>query len=216
MNEGSVMSDAYLSGMFLAYLASLLGMLSPGPNILAVIGTSMSTSRAAGKALALGIAAGSLAWGLLTLLGLTALIALYASALTAIKIAGALYLLVLAFKSFRSALSVTAAPAASLGESAGRWGYFRRGLLIQLTNPKAALTWIAIMSLAMGPGTPLWVGAVVVLAAFANSAIGHLAYAIAFSTEPAVRIYRRMRRWIDGALGCFFCFASYKILTSKS
>lgn len=44
----------------------------------------------------------------------------------------------------------------------------------------------------------------------------HLAYAIAFSTMPAVTFYRRMRRWIDGALGCFFCFASYKILTTRT
>ncbi|WP_193183666.1 LysE family translocator [Nisaea sediminum] len=209
------MTDTYLSGMLLAYLASLLGMLSPGPNILAVIGTSMSTGRAAGKALALGVAAGSLAWGALTLLGLTALLALYASALTMIKIAGAFYLLLLAFRSFRSAFSKTDQAESDVGAAAGPWGYFRRGLLIQLTNPKAALTWVAIMSLAMGPGTPHWVGAAVVLAAFANSALGHLAYAVAFSTQPAVTAYRRMRRWIDGALGCFFCFASYKILTSR-
>ena len=210
------MLDTYLPGMLLAYTASLLGMLSPGPNILAVINTSMSTSRTAGKALALGVATGSLAWGLMTLFGLTALIALYASALTAIKIAGAVYLLVLAFKACRSALSSTETAAAPIAGTGSQRDYFRRGLIIQLTNPKAALTWIAIMSLALGADAPLWVGAIVVFAAFANSAIGHLAYAVAFSTKPAVNLYRRMRRWIDGALGCFFCFASYKILTSKS
>lgn len=210
------MTESYLTGILLAYTASLLGMLSPGPNILAVIGTSMSTSRAAGKSLALGVATGSLVWGLMTLFGLTALIALYASALTVIKITGAIYLLVLAFRAFRSALSKSEPAAAPVIQATGYWGYFRRGLLIQITNPKAALTWIAIMSLAMQPGTPFWVGAIVVLAAFANSALGHLGYAIAFSTTPAVTFYRRMRRWIDGALGCFFCFASYKILTTRT
>lgn len=134
------MQEAYFSGILLAYTASLLGMLGPGANILAVIGTSMSTSRAAGKALAPGVATGSLAWGLMPLFGLTALIALYATALSVIKVTGARYLLVLAFRA---------------------------------------------------------------------------TYAMAFSTVPAVTFYRRMRRRIDGALGCFFCFASYEILTSR-
>ena len=53
----------YLPGIILAYTAFCLGLLSPGPNILAVIGTSMGTGRAEGKALALGISAGSLCWG---------------------------------------------------------------------------------------------------------------------------------------------------------
>lgn len=43
------MQEAYFSGILLAYTASLLGMFGPGANILAVIGTSMSTSRAAGR-----------------------------------------------------------------------------------------------------------------------------------------------------------------------
>jgi hypothetical protein len=49
------------------------------------------------------ISTGSFLWAVLTAVGLTALIASYASILTAIKIAGGLYLLWLAFKAFRSA-----------------------------------------------------------------------------------------------------------------
>ncbi len=48
---------AYLPGILLAYTAFLLGIMSPGPNILAVIGTSMGGGRKAGAALALGVAA---------------------------------------------------------------------------------------------------------------------------------------------------------------
>jgi len=40
-------------------------------------------------------------------------------------------------------------------------------------------------------------------------------YAVAFSTPPMVAAYRRARRWIDAALGMFFSFAGYKILTSQ-
>ena len=93
----------YLPGILMAYAACLLGLASPGPNVMAVIGTAMSEGRRAGVALALGIAGGSVAWALLTAAGLSALLASYAAALTVIKIAGGVYLLWLAYKAFRAA-----------------------------------------------------------------------------------------------------------------
>lgn len=44
----------------------LVGVDSPGPNILAIIGTSMSVDRKSGISLALGVAMGSLTWGIWT------------------------------------------------------------------------------------------------------------------------------------------------------
>jgi len=48
----------YIPSILLAYSAFLLGTASPGPNILAVIGTAMSIGRGPGMALALGVAHG--------------------------------------------------------------------------------------------------------------------------------------------------------------
>ena len=75
----------YLPGVLLAYTAFLLSIMSPGPNILAIMGTSMTLGRAEGVALALGVASGSFTWAVLTAVGLSALLASYALALTAIK-----------------------------------------------------------------------------------------------------------------------------------
>ena len=63
------MFDPYLTGILLAYGVFMIGMFTPGPNILAVIGTSMSVGRLEGKALALGVATGTLCWSMLTLVG---------------------------------------------------------------------------------------------------------------------------------------------------
>ncbi|MEP4312808.1 MAG: LysE family translocator, partial [Anderseniella sp.] len=97
--------SVYLPGIILAYSAFLLAIASPGPNILAVIGTSMSVGRKSGIALAFGVAGGSFAWAVLTVAGLSALLAAYSSALFVIKVFGGLYLLWLAYKSFKSAAS---------------------------------------------------------------------------------------------------------------
>ncbi|CTQ51558.1 Threonine efflux protein [Roseibium album] len=207
----------YLPGILLAYSAFLLGIASPGPNILAVIGTSMSVGRPSGVALALGVATGSLTWALLTVLGLSALLAAYSSALIVIKIAGGLYLIWLAYKSFKSASSNKDIEARELaGGRRSPVGYAMRGYLIQMTNPKAALTWIAIISLGLQEGAPHWVGAVIVLGTFTLSVVAHVLYAIAFSTPLMVRLYGQARRTIQFILGSFFAFAGSKLLTSTN
>ena len=104
----------------------------------------------------MGVATGTLTWAVLTAVGLSALLPTYASALLVIKVFGGLYLLWLAYKAFRSAASTHDIDAAELaGGRRTAWGYARRGYVIQMTNPKAALAWIAIISLGLTPGAPL-------------------------------------------------------------
>lgn len=206
----------FLPGIFLAYSAFLLSIMSPGPNVLAVIGTSMAVGRPAGLSLALGIATGSFCWAMMTALGLSALLASYAAALFVIKIAGGLFLLWLAVKAFRAAASPHAIEATTLANAPqDRFGLFLRGLTIQMTNPKAALAWIAIISIGMQAEAPLWVAVTIVGGTTVLSVLIHCLYAVAFSSDVMVRIYGRVRRWIQGVIGVFFAFAGFKLLTSR-
>jgi threonine/homoserine/homoserine lactone efflux protein len=206
----------YLPGILLAYSVFLVGVASPGPNILAIIGTSMSVSRHAGIALAFGVAAGSLTWGTLTAFGLAAMLSAYASALVFIKVAGGLYLLWLAYKSFRSAASVHDLEAPKAGEGLhSPLRYAMRGYLVQMTNPKAALAWIATISLGLQPGSPSWVAAAIVLGIFVLSVLVHTLYAVAFSTSFMVSAYGRARRTIQATLGVFFAGAGLKLLSDR-
>lgn len=207
----------YLPGIILAYSAFLLAIASPGPNILAVIGTSMSVGRSSGVALALGVACGSFAWAVLTVIGLSALLSTYAYALIFIKVFGGLYLLWLAYKSFKSAVSSHDIEATELaGGKRTPVGYLLRGFIIQMTNPKAALAWIAIISLGLKTGAPMWVGATIVIGTFILSIAIHMIYAVAFSTPSMVTIYSKARRYIQATLGTFFAFAGIKLLTDRS
>lgn len=207
----------YLPGVMLAYAAFCLGLASPGPNILAVMGVSMSVDRSSGAALATGVAVGSLSWALLTVFGLSALLSAYASALLLIKIFGGLYLLWLAYKCFRSAArreEIGVDAGAELGKS---WrAYFWQGYAIQMTNPKAALTWIAIMSLGVQQDAPFWVAAVLVAGTFILSLTIHILYAVAFSTPAMARLYRRARRGVQATLGLFFAAAGIKLLSGRA
>jgi amino acid exporter len=206
----------WLPGIALAYSAFLLAIASPGPNVLAVMGTSMSVGRPAGLALGLGVATGSFCWAMLTATGLSAVLVSYAVALTAIKVAGGLYLLWLAYKAFRSAASKHDIEARALADApTSRSRLFLRGLTIQMTNPKAALAWIAIISLGLRADAPVWVAAVIVIGTTVLSIIIHAIYALLFSSSGMIRMYSKARRYIQGMLAVFFSFAGVKLLTSR-
>lgn len=164
----------------------------------------------------LGISAGSFLWASMTAVGLTALISAYASVLTTVKIVGGVYLLWLAFKAFRSAASTKPIMDPAGLEAGSLRTYFLRGLTVQMTNPKVALTWIAIMSLGLAHSAPSSTALVIVVGTTILSVVGHIAYAVAFSTKRVVTAYDRARRWIDAVLGVFFTFAGIKLLTSRT
>lgn len=208
----------YLPGIFLAYAALLMGLISPGPALLGLMGVSLERGRRAGHCFAIGIGAGSLCIGILTLTGLSALLASWADDMTVIRIAGGIYLLWMAFKAFRSAFRPVqpASDAIARDDKAiSPVGYFGRGLGLHLTNPKAILTWIAIISIGFADGTPIWVGWVIVIGCGTISTLVHFAYATAFSTAPAISLYRRAARWINGLLGVFFAAVGIRLLAGR-
>jgi len=189
-----------------------VGFISIGPNILSIIGTSMERGRRAGVRLAVGVGLGSGIWAMMTVAGLTALITAYAGAVTLLKVFGACYLGWLSWKAFKSA----ATPDDKVETRAATGGnLLLKGLTIQITNPKAALHWIAIVGIGLGAEAPLIVGLMLVVCATVISLVGHVLYAVTFSTRPVVVFYRRARRWIEAGLGVFFGFAAYKLATYK-
>jgi len=205
----------YLPGVLLSLSAVMLALMSPGPNILAVIGTSMGRGRAQGVALALGVGSGAFLWVSMAVLGLTAFIAKYTIVIVALKILGGIYLLWLGYKALRSAAS-SKELATNTVELPSRSAYFRRGLAVQLSNPKAALASLAIVSIGVHADAPMWVGGSIVIGATLLSLGGHLLYALAFSTRPMVVLYTRARRYIEAALGAFFCSMGVRLLTDRS
>jgi len=205
----------FLPGIALAFTIVLLGLLTPGPNVMAIIGTSVGSGRIPGTALAMGVAVGSGLWACLAVTGLTSLLSTYANVLIVLKVVGGAYLIWLGLKSLRSATKakVVANDALELGV---RWKvYFARGLAIQMSNPKAALTMLAIVAVGLPAGAPVWVALMLILGITTLSVVGHAVYALAFSAKPVVGHYMRIRRWVEATLGVVFCVAGARLIASK-
>ena len=210
------MSLNYLNQLAPVYLTYLIATASPGPSNMAIMGVAMGQGRKAALALAFGVLTGSMFWAVLAATGIAALLAAYATALFAIKIAGALYLLYLAYKSGRAALSPDHSRSQPAQIPAGSLAQYRRGLLLHLTNPKAVLAWIAIMSLGLRAGSsPVSLQAII----FGCAGLGVMVfggYALLFSISPMVRAYHKARRWIEGVLAAFFGFAGLRLMLSRT
>jgi threonine/homoserine/homoserine lactone efflux protein len=196
----------------LVYSAFFVAVASPGPSNLAVMATAMERGRHAGMILGLGVTTGSLAWGILAAIGVTALIVAQPGALYAIKIVGGLYLLFLAWRSARSAMRAEMPPPRAV--LSGRSAYLR-GFLMHLTNPKAILSWTAIIALGLRPETPAVVLYAIVTGCMLISLALNQTYAVLFSTPAMIAGYRRIRRRAEACLAAFFAFASFKLLTAQ-
>ena len=122
-------------------LTSLLIELTPGPNMAYLALIAATEGRKPGYAAVAGVALGLAVIGLAAALGLTAVINASPVAYQSLRWAGAAYLLYLAWEGWRGATD--AAEHAEAGSSLGM--YFRRGLITNLLNPKAAVFYVAVL-----------------------------------------------------------------------
>jgi threonine/homoserine/homoserine lactone efflux protein len=198
----------------LILLAALMATASPGPATLAIAGTSMTSGRAHGLALAAGVTSGSWIWSLAAALGLGAVMLANAWAFEVMRYFGAGYLLYLAFRSARSALRPSAAVTKAVVVTSRRKAY-ARGLALHLTNPKAILFFGSLYAIGIPPGAPLSSLVVVIAAIGLQSLILFHAYALLFSSAPMVAGYAKLRRWFEALFAVAFGLAGLKILTAR-
>ena len=205
------------SGLGIALATYAIATASPGPATLAIMGTAMSQGRAQGLVLAAGIITGSLIWGVVAATGFAAVMESASVVLGALKLAGGLYLLFLAWKAARAALTPDGAAARSRTVPAmSLRAAYRRGLLLHLTNPKAVLAWAAIIALGVGPATTsgdimLMLGGCGVL-----GVVIFAGYALLFSTPAMVRGYARARRGIEAVFAAVFGAAGLRLLADRA
>ena len=197
----------------LILLAALVASASPGPATLAIAGTSMGSGRTSGLSLASGITTGSLMWSVSAALGLGAVMLANAWMFEVVRYFGAAYLMFLAYKSARSALSRKDIATKPMTGSKSR--LFTKGLLLHVTNPKAILFFGSLYSLGIPVGSSIGDLAIVIIAVGIQSVLIFYGYAILFSSKAMTRVYLRLRRWFEGAFAIGFGAASFKIITAK-
>ncbi|PLX99576.1 MAG: hypothetical protein C0623_08725 [Desulfuromonas sp.] len=140
---------------FISFLAVYsLAIVSPGPNFILVVNTTLAGSRKRGLYTALGVATGSGLFGFAGLLGLLVIVNALPHFSMLIRLLGGGYLIWLGLKmvrnSFRKGGVVAEGTPAIVSEAPYR--SWQTGLLTNLTNPKAWAFYLALFTVVITPG----------------------------------------------------------------
>jgi threonine/homoserine/homoserine lactone efflux protein len=182
-----------------------LGMvLIPGPNMIYLISRSVSQEPRAGLISLSGTFVGFLVYMTMANFGLAAVFVYVPALYTGVKIAGAAYLLYLAWKTLKPGETSLFEPRELPRDS--RWKLFRMGLVTNLLNPKAAIMYLALIPQFVDRRAGhlilqgfLLGGVQITVSLIVNSIIVVLAGAISvfLRTRPT---WLKWQRWITGGL----------------
>ena len=119
----------------------------------------------------------------------------------AIRISGAVYLVYLGIKT----LAGLRQPASKIATSAitpqSDASAYRRGLLVGLTNPKAAAFFGSLFITILPAHAPMWVHTTTIATVVSVSLIWFISMAVVFSTLRVQNGYHRVRKLIDAVMG---------------
>ncbi|AHG20445.1 threonine transporter [Chania multitudinisentens RB-25] len=186
-------------------MVHLVALMSPGPDFFFVSQTAVSRSRREAMMGVIGISLGVMVWAGVALLGLNLILQKMAWLHQIIMVGGGLYLCWMGWQLLRSARAQkgqTAPTANIVLPKPGR--SFIRGLLTNLSNPKAVIYFGSVFSLFVGED----VGAAARWGLFmlitGETFVWFSLVAVVFALPAMRRGYQRLVKWIDGVAGVLF------------
>ncbi|TDC88881.1 LysE family translocator [Saccharopolyspora aridisoli] len=178
-------------------------VLTPGPNMAYLVSRTLTQGRRAGAVSLCGVAAGFAAYAAAAAAGLSTVFVLVPALYSLVQVAGAGYLLWLAWRSLRPGASVFE-PAPVPPVSAGR--LFAMGLLTNLLNPKIAVLYVSLLPQFVDPArgsvaaqSMVLAGVQIAVAVSVNAVIvlGAGGVARLLAGRP---LWARVQRWVMGAV----------------
>jgi len=180
--------------------ASAVLLVIPGPTILLVVSYALGRGWHVAAPVATGVALGDLTAMTLSMLGMGMLLSSSAALFTALKWAGAAYLIWLGIKLWRAgATSEAEARAGAQTGTAGPWRMLAHAWIVTTLNPKSIVFFVAFLPQFMDPSRPFWsqmaiFEATFVTLAFAN-AFGYAIFAARArrraSSPRTIRLFNR-------------------------
>jgi threonine/homoserine/homoserine lactone efflux protein len=204
-----------LAAAFGAALAVwLAALIAPGPDFAATVHASVTGSRRSGLGVAAGVTVGMAAWASSSLLGLHALIDAFAGLGTLIRLAGATYLAYLGCRLLWAAWQGGAQHSTTMTPTSTSRA-FRRGLVTNLSNPKALALFSSLFALLVPPGAPAWFTLALLVSVVVSAGAWYTLVAFTMSTGAMARIYRRIERAVTAVTGAVFVGVGVRLAVER-
>ena len=199
--------------------AGLLLNITPGPDLLYVVGRSTAQGVRAGAAAALGIGAGCFVHIAAAALGLSAILAASATAFSIVKVIGAAYLVYVGLSLLWSvrksvdALTVNRTPL----ETAHLRTVFTQGFLTNALNPKVALFFLAFVPQFIDADASNKALAFLLLGLVFNFTGTLWNLLVAWLTARTLGGLKtsRIGRWLNGCIGAMFVYLGVRLALAK-
>lgn len=195
----------------------IVALVTPGPDFFFVSQTAVSRSRKEAMMGVLGITGGVMVWSGVALLGLNLILEKMAWLHNIIMVGGGLYLCWMGYQMLRSALKKeTVKPTEEVNVELARGGRsFLKGLLTNLSNPKAIIYFGSVFSLFVSNdvGSAERWGLFVMIAL--ETFVWFTIVASLFALPQMRRGYQRLAKWIDGVAGALFAGFGIHLIISR-
>ncbi|WP_288637547.1 LysE family translocator [uncultured Oxalobacter sp.] len=197
------------------FIACLILAIAPGPDNIFVLTQSALQGRKAGILVVLGLCTGLLFHTTAVALGVAVIFKTSEIAFTMLKVAGALYLIYLAWGAYRSGATAIEGKSGSVLHGGQ---LYRRGIFMNITNPKVSIFFLAFLPQFANPARGsitiqmLILGAVFILSAIL--VFGAIALAAGSLGEWLSRS-QRIQRWINRLAGTVFIGLAIKLLLTE-
>lgn len=213
--------------LFLAYLvAAWVLILTPGPDMMFVLGQTLAGGPRQGWAATFGVFAGAACHILAAAFGVAAVVAASPGLFDTLRLAGAAYLIWIGLGALRGAVR--------RGESGGGGGTavaprpavptrraFLQGMVTNLLNPKVLLFYLAFLPQFVDPGrSPAWLQMLILGPLLPLMAVPVFAALIAGAHGAAARLARgsggTATRWLGGTAGVLFLGLGLRLLFEQA
>jgi len=193
-------------------LVHLLAAASPGPDFFLAVRNSLLFNRRTGVFTAIGFALGNLIHISYCFLGIAVVLQHHPEIAFWVKLAGALYLTWLAYKSWTSKASLDNQTNLNRNATLSSWGALRSGFITNILNVKCSLYFLGLFTTLIGPNIASWQLVILCLIMFMVTIVWFSLVAIIFTNGHIRKLYLKRQIWINRILAVLLLLLAVKVL----
>lgn len=193
-------------------LVHFLAAASPGPDFFLAVRNSLLFNRRAGIFTAIGFALGNLIHISYCFLGIAVILQHHPEVAQWVKIAGALYLLWLAYKSWTSESTFDHETTIERNITLTNWSALRSGFITNVLNVKCSLYFLGLFTTLINPNTAPWQVAILCVIMLVVTIVWFSLVAVIFTNGHVRKHYLKRQVWINRLLAILLIVLAVKVL----